>query len=59
MITNNEEHECKDCKEKLPTFMTLLKQVAEHHSKEQVEVERVNVPTIQSDLPSGNIVVVW
>ena len=37
MITKHEEHECKDCKENLSTFMALLKHVAEYHSQEPVE----------------------
>ena len=37
IITNHEDHHCKECQEKLPTFMELLKHVAKHHCKEQVD----------------------
>ena len=39
MITTHQEHPCKECKEKLPTFMELLKHVAKHHCKEQDKEE--------------------
>ena len=39
MITTHQEHPCKDCKEKLSTFMQLLKHVAKHHCKEQDKEE--------------------
>ena len=41
MITKDSEHYCKDCKEKLPTFMALLKHLSEHHKSEQVEVNKI------------------
>ena len=41
VITKHAEHNCKDCKEKLPTFMALLKHVAEHHSEQPVEIKEV------------------
>ena len=41
MITKHSEHECKDCKKKLPNFMALLKHVAEHHRLEPVEVDKI------------------
>ena len=31
MLTNHEDHQCKECKDKLPTFMELLRHVAKHH----------------------------
>ena len=37
MTTKHSEHKCKDCQEKLPTFMHLLKHVAQHHYKDQSE----------------------
>ena len=37
MITKHEEHVCKDCNEKLSTFMALLKHIAEYHSQEPSE----------------------
>ena len=39
IITNHEEHQCKECQEKLSTFMELLKHVANHHSKDEGEVQ--------------------
>ena len=32
-ITEHEDHTCKECKDKLPSFMDLMKHVAEHHCK--------------------------
>ena len=37
MVTKHEEHQCKECKEKLPTFMELLKHIAKQHSPDQCE----------------------
>ena len=39
MITNHEKYKCKECKEKLSTFMELLQHVAKHHSKDKEEKE--------------------
>ena len=46
MVTKHSEHPCKECKEKLPTFMDLLKHVAKHHCKEQ-DTEQVENNFIQ------------
>ena len=32
MITKHELHQCKECQEKLPTSMHLLKHIAKHHT---------------------------
>ena len=37
IIIKHAKHDRKDCKEKLLTFMALLKHVEEHHSEEPVE----------------------
>ena len=42
MVTKHEEHQCKVCKEKLPTFMELLKHIAKQHSPDQCQ-ERESV----------------
>ena len=34
MVTQQEDHTCKECKHKLPSFMELLKHIAEQHAKE-------------------------
>ena len=40
MVTNHENHKCKECKEELSTFMELLKHVAQHHSNERVDINK-------------------
>ena len=40
IITKHEVHQCKECDEKLPTFMNLLKHVAKNHYKDQGEGEK-------------------
>ena len=37
MITKHQDHVCKECKKKLPSFMDLLKHVSTHHVKEPCE----------------------
>ena len=37
MNTMHEEHQCKECREKLPSFMDLLKHVSENHFRDQDE----------------------
>ena len=41
MLTKHEQHQCKECEEKLPNFMQLLKHVAKHHTKNQGENEEI------------------
>ena len=43
MITKHKNHECKKCKENLPSFMALLKHIAEHEKEEKVKVTEVKV----------------
>ena len=38
-MTKHEDHVCKECQEKFSSFMGLLKHVANHHHKDEVEVE--------------------
>ena len=38
-MTKHEDHVCKECQEKFSSFMDLLKHVANHHHKNEVEVE--------------------
>ena len=35
MLTNHENHQCKECQQKLPTFMELIKHVAQNHFKDK------------------------
>ena len=39
-ITKHEDHVCKECEEKLPSFMELMKHVSKHHHKEKDEIEK-------------------
>ena len=39
LTTKHSEHQCKDCQEKLPTFMHLLIHITQHHYKNQSETE--------------------
>ena len=39
MITKHDNHESKKCKENLPSFMALLKHIAEHEKEGNVEVK--------------------
>ena len=32
MLTKHESHQCKECQEKLPNFMQLLKRIAQHQT---------------------------
>ena len=47
MLTKHEGHECKECKEKLPSFMKLLKHVADYHYKDE---EHEQVKTSEDDV---------
>ena len=46
-ITKHEDHVCKECEEKLPYLMELMKHVSKHHYKElnseknQIEEENI------------------
>ena len=39
MLAKHEDHMCKECQEKFSSFMELLKHVANHHHKEEIEAE--------------------
>ena len=52
MITKHKDHVCKECKERLPSFMELLKHVAEQHAKEtseEKEIKDIGEEIIQND----------
>ena len=49
MLTNHEDHHCKECQEKLPTFMELLKHVAIHHFKDEGDIEDKNFEEKECD----------
>ena len=36
-------HQCKECKEKLPNFMQLLKHIAQHHGDNQSKNEVIQL----------------
>ena len=40
IITKHDVHQCKECDEKLPTFMNLLKHIAKNHYEDQSEGEK-------------------
>ena len=42
IITKHQDHVCKECKEKLPSFMDLLKHVSTHHVEEPCEKAEMN-----------------
>ena len=50
MLSNHGDHSCSECKEKLPTFMELLKHVAQNHYKEGDPHEKIT-----EDDATGNI----
>lgn len=35
LLTKHEHHQCKECQEKLPNVMQLLKHIADNHNKDQ------------------------
>ena len=39
-LTKHDHHHCKECQQKLPNFMQLLKHIAEHHKDKKVPKER-------------------
>ena len=42
MLTKHTDHQCRQCQEKLPTFMHFLKHVAKDHYNEQSEPQEKN-----------------
>ena len=52
MITQHDDHAGKGCKEKLPSFMDLMKHVAKPHAKETFE-EQTGVEDIQEEHTKG------
>jgi hypothetical protein len=57
MLTQHQDHACKECKEIFSSFMELLKHVADQHFKEQNEVENIEahgeVSEIEKDIKEG------
>ena len=56
IITKHEVHVCKECNEKVSTFMELLKHVAKNHTKEtefkeldEKDFENKDVEVVQDD----------
>ena len=41
MITKHELHQCKQCQEKQPNFLLLLKHIAEHQTDKQSKIEYI------------------
>ena len=39
LITTHKEHVCKECQKDMSNFMELLKHIAKHHGKDQVEAK--------------------
>ena len=39
MITTHKDNICKECQKDMPNFKDLLKHIAKHHGKEQVEAK--------------------
>ena len=37
MLTKHDVHQCKECMQKLPNFMQLLKHIAKHHTDDESE----------------------
>ena len=38
MLTKHDDHQCKECIEKLSNFMQLLKHIAKHHTDNESEI---------------------
>ena len=58
MITQHDDHAGKGCKERLPSFMDLLKHVAKPHAKETFE-EQTGVEDIQEEHTKGEQKKTW
>ena len=43
MLTKHDVHQCKECMEKLPNFMQLLKHIAKHHSDDESETKVIQL----------------
>ena len=56
-LAKHEDHVCKECHEKFPSFMELLKHVANPHHQDEVEVEdkiSEEDATIPNELKNSN-----
>ena len=43
MLTKHKLHQCKECIEKLPNFMQLLKHIAKHHGDDQSKTAEIQL----------------
>ena len=41
MLTKHESHQCKECQEKLPNFMQLLKHIAKHQTDNESTTKNI------------------
>ena len=52
-LTKHDHHQCKECKQKLPNFMQLLKHIAEHHNDEEVPKEGAEGKDLEAESGSS------
>ena len=43
MLTKHEMHQCKECQEKLPKFMQLLKHIAKHQTDNESKTKNIQL----------------
>ena len=43
ILKKHEHHQCKECEEKLPNFMQLMKHAAQHNTKNQSETQALQL----------------
>ena len=49
MVTQHKDHTCKECKHRLPSFMALLKHIAQQHAKEVGEKDQEKLFTYEKE----------
>ena len=52
-LTKHDHHQCKECQQKLPNFMQLLKHIAENHKDEEVCKERAEGKDLEAESGSS------
>ena len=52
-VTKHDHHQCKECQQKLPNFMQLLKHIAENHKDEEVRKERAEGKDLEAESGSS------
>ena len=52
-LTKHDHHQCKECQQKLPNFMQLLKHIAVHHKDEEVPKERAEGKDLETESGSS------